>query len=84
MSYTEMKWSTAKTFDTYGFQEELSLVFVYDSNSSREAEIRVHNELSCPGTYLYHAQYVMQREAGLHGLIQVAPNDPELFAYDLD
>ncbi|XP_019462684.1 PREDICTED: L-ascorbate oxidase [Lupinus angustifolius] len=37
-----------------------------------------------PGTYLYHAHYGMQRGAGLYGSIQVAPNDPEPFAYDFD
>ncbi|XP_068496455.1 L-ascorbate oxidase-like isoform X1 [Phaseolus vulgaris] len=37
-----------------------------------------------PGTYLYHAQYGMQREAGLYGLIRVAPRDPEPFTYDFD
>ncbi|XP_058768025.1 L-ascorbate oxidase-like [Vicia villosa] len=37
-----------------------------------------------PGTYLYHAHYGMQREAGLYGMIRVASNDPEPFFYDLD
>ena len=37
-----------------------------------------------PGTYLYHAHYGMQREAGLYGLIRVAPRDPEPFTYDFD
>ncbi|KAL9329668.1 hypothetical protein ACSQ67_004671 [Phaseolus vulgaris] len=37
-----------------------------------------------PGTYLYHAHYGMQREAGLYGLIRVAPRDPEPFNYDFD
>lgn len=37
-----------------------------------------------PGTYLYHAHYGMQREAGVYGMIRVAPNDPEPFSYDFD
>ncbi|XP_068490545.1 L-ascorbate oxidase-like isoform X2 [Phaseolus vulgaris] len=37
-----------------------------------------------PGIYLYHAHYGMQREAGLYGLIRVAPRDPEPFTYDFD
>lgn len=37
-----------------------------------------------PGTYLYHAHYGMQREAGLYGMIRVAPNEPEPFTYDFD
>ena len=40
--------------------------------------------MSQPGTYLYHAHYGMQREAGLYGMMRVAPRDPEPFAYDLD
>ncbi|KAI3761340.1 hypothetical protein L1987_51752 [Smallanthus sonchifolius] len=38
------------------------------------------------GTYLYHAHYGMQREAGLYGSIRVALPDgqAELFAYDYD
>ncbi|KAK9167460.1 hypothetical protein Scep_002651 [Stephania cephalantha] len=39
-----------------------------------------------PGTYLYHAHYGMQREAGLYGSIQVSvPNGTkEPFSYDYD
>ncbi|KAJ1412856.1 Multicopper oxidase, type 1 [Sesbania bispinosa] len=37
-----------------------------------------------PGTYLYHAHYGMQREAGLYGMIRVSSNNPEPFTYDLD
>ncbi|KAI4317234.1 hypothetical protein L6164_025123 [Bauhinia variegata] len=37
-----------------------------------------------PGTYLYHAHYGMQREAGLYGLIRVSPRQPEPFSYDHD
>ncbi|KAL5555955.1 hypothetical protein UlMin_038191, partial [Ulmus minor] len=39
-----------------------------------------------PGTYLYHAHYGMQREAGLQGMIRVALPDgqSEPFAYDYD
>ncbi|CAL5214461.1 unnamed protein product [Lathyrus oleraceus] len=37
-----------------------------------------------PGTYLYHAHYGMQREAGLYGMIRVASKDPEPFSYDFD
>ncbi|KAM6563764.1 hypothetical protein CsatB_023762 [Cannabis sativa] len=39
-----------------------------------------------PGTYLYHAHYGMQRDAGLYGSIRVALPDGELepFAYDYD
>ncbi|KAF8012076.1 hypothetical protein BT93_I0261 [Corymbia citriodora subsp. variegata] len=39
-----------------------------------------------PGTYLYHAHYGMQREAGLYGSIQVSLPDgmAEPFAYDYD
>ncbi|KAJ0039702.1 hypothetical protein Pint_26663 [Pistacia integerrima] len=37
-----------------------------------------------PGTYLYHAHYGMQREAGLYGSIRVAPEKPEPFSYDYD
>ncbi|KAF7839982.1 L-ascorbate oxidase [Senna tora] len=37
-----------------------------------------------PGTYLYHAHYGMQREAGLYGMIRVSPRDPEPFAYDYE
>ncbi|EXB39775.1 L-ascorbate oxidase [Morus notabilis] len=39
-----------------------------------------------PGTYLYHAHYGMQREAGLYGSIRVALPDGESepFAYDYD
>ncbi|WCJ31834.1 Cupredoxin superfamily protein [Euphorbia peplus] len=39
-----------------------------------------------PGTYLYHAHYGMQREAGLYGAIRVALPDGQLepFAYDYD
>ena len=33
---------------------------------------------------MYHSHYGMQREAGLYGLIRVAANDPEPFAYDYD
>lgn len=38
------------------------------------------------GTYLYHAHYGMQREAGLFGMIKVSPPDGELepFSYDVD
>ncbi|KAK6924119.1 Multicopper oxidase, N-terminal [Dillenia turbinata] len=38
------------------------------------------------GTYLYHAHYGMQREAGLYGMIRVALPDgvSEPFAYDYD
>ncbi|XP_030535020.2 L-ascorbate oxidase-like [Rhodamnia argentea] len=38
------------------------------------------------GTYLYHAHYGMQREAGLYGSIRVSPPDgvAEPFAYDYD
>ena len=38
------------------------------------------------GTYLYHAHYGMQREAGLYGSLRVAPPDgePEPFSYDYD
>lgn len=38
------------------------------------------------GTYLYHAHYGMQREAGLYGSIRVALRDGELepFSYDYD
>ena len=42
-----MDCSTEKPFDGYTFQEELSLVFVCHSNSSRDSKIRVHNEFSC-------------------------------------
>ncbi|KAJ0097153.1 hypothetical protein Patl1_27324 [Pistacia atlantica] len=37
-----------------------------------------------PGTYLYHAHYGMQREAGLYGSIRVSSKEPEPFAYDYD
>ncbi|GFP98116.1 l-ascorbate oxidase [Phtheirospermum japonicum] len=39
-----------------------------------------------PGTYLYHAHYGMQREAGLYGSIRVSLPDGESepFAYDYD
>ncbi|XP_050206087.1 L-ascorbate oxidase [Mercurialis annua] len=39
-----------------------------------------------PGTYLYHAHYGMQREAGLYGSIRVSLPDgqSEPFAYDYD
>ncbi|ONI02141.1 hypothetical protein PRUPE_6G179500 [Prunus persica] len=39
-----------------------------------------------PGTYLYHAHYGMQREAGLYGSIRVALPDGESepFSYDYD
>jgi FtsP/CotA-like multicopper oxidase with cupredoxin domain len=39
-----------------------------------------------PGTYLYHAHYGMQREAGLYGSIRVSLPDGEKepFAYDYD
>ncbi|CAN6679600.1 unnamed protein product [Malus baccata var. baccata] len=39
-----------------------------------------------PGTYLYHAHYGMQREAGIYGSIRVALRDGESepFAYDYD
>ncbi|KAJ1398632.1 Multicopper oxidase, type 1 [Sesbania bispinosa] len=37
-----------------------------------------------PGTYLYHAHYGMQREAGLYGMIRVTSLEPEPFTYDLD
>ncbi|PIA48045.1 hypothetical protein AQUCO_01400555v1 [Aquilegia coerulea] len=39
-----------------------------------------------PGTYLYHAHYGMQREAGLYGSIRVAVPDgvTEPFSYDYD
>ncbi|XP_054805541.1 L-ascorbate oxidase-like [Prosopis cineraria] len=37
-----------------------------------------------PGTYLYHAHYGMQREAGLYGIIKVSPRDPEPFTYDYE
>ncbi|KAI5324455.1 hypothetical protein L3X38_033528 [Prunus dulcis] len=39
-----------------------------------------------PGTYLYHAHYGMQREAGLYGSIRVALPDGESepFSYDFD
>lgn len=39
-----------------------------------------------PGTYLYHAHYGMQRDAGLYGSIRVALPDGQLepFAYDYD
>lgn len=38
------------------------------------------------GTYLYHAHYGMQREAGLYGSIRVAlpEGESEPFAYDYD
>ena len=38
------------------------------------------------GTYLYHAHYGMQREAGLYGSIRVALPDGESepFSYDYD
>ncbi|KAL5992292.1 hypothetical protein ACLOJK_013208 [Asimina triloba] len=39
-----------------------------------------------PGTYMYHAHYGMQREAGLYGSIRVAvpDGDKEPFSYDYD
>ena len=39
-----------------------------------------------PGTYLYHAHYGMQREAGLYGSIRVsvARGKTEPFSYDYD
>ncbi|KAH6796660.1 Cupredoxin superfamily protein [Perilla frutescens var. hirtella] len=39
-----------------------------------------------PGTYLYHAHYGMQREAGLYGSIQVLlpESESEPFSYDYD
>uniref|UniRef100_A0A5B6Z4W3 L-ascorbate oxidase n=1 Tax=Davidia involucrata TaxID=16924 RepID=A0A5B6Z4W3_DAVIN len=39
-----------------------------------------------PGTYLYHAHYGMQREAGLYGSIRVSLRDGESepFSYDYD
>ncbi|XP_028763496.1 L-ascorbate oxidase-like [Neltuma alba] len=37
-----------------------------------------------PGTYLYHAHYGMQREAGLYGMIKVSPRNPEPFTYDYE
>ncbi|KAF8404545.1 hypothetical protein HHK36_009432 [Tetracentron sinense] len=39
-----------------------------------------------PGTYLYHAHYSMQRDAGLYGSIRVSPNNgsAEPFTYDYD
>ena len=39
-----------------------------------------------PGTYLYHAHYGMQREAGLYGMIKVSlpEGQSEPFAYDFD
>lgn len=39
-----------------------------------------------PGTYLYHAHYGMQREAGLYGAIRVSLPDgqSEPFSYDYD
>ncbi|CAI9780945.1 unnamed protein product [Fraxinus pennsylvanica] len=42
--------------------------------------------MSCPGTYLYHAHYGMQREAGLYGSIRVSLPDGESepFWYDYD
>jgi len=40
--------------------------------------------LQKPGTYLYHAHYGIQMEAGLYGMIRVAPRDPEPFTYDFD
>lgn len=38
------------------------------------------------GTYLYHAHYGMQREAGLYGSIRVAlpTGEAEPFSYDYD
>lgn len=36
-----------------------------------------------PGTYLYHAHYGMQREAGLYGSIRVL-GESEPFSYDYD
>lgn len=39
-----------------------------------------------PGSYLYHAHYGMQREAGLYGAIRVAvpEGETEPFFYDYD
>ncbi|KAH7859601.1 hypothetical protein Vadar_003097 [Vaccinium darrowii] len=39
-----------------------------------------------PGTYLYHAHYSMQREAGLYGMIRVSlpPGIAEPYTYDYD
>lgn len=39
-----------------------------------------------PGTYMYHAHYGMQREAGLNGMIVVSlpEGEKEPFAYDFD
>lgn len=39
-----------------------------------------------PGTYMYHAHYGMQREAGLYGSIQVSLPDGQVepFVYDYD
>ncbi|XP_044470060.1 L-ascorbate oxidase-like [Mangifera indica] len=37
-----------------------------------------------PGTYLYHAHYGMQLEAGLYGSIRVSSKEPEPFTYDFD
>lgn len=37
-----------------------------------------------PGTYLYHAHYGMQRDAGLYGSIRVALPDGELEPFDYD
>lgn len=39
-----------------------------------------------PGTYLYHAHYGMQRQAGLQGMIKVLVPDGvvEPFSYDYD
>ncbi|KAK9713439.1 hypothetical protein RND81_06G027000 [Saponaria officinalis] len=39
-----------------------------------------------PGTFMYHAHYGMQREAGLNGMIHVShpKGQPEPFTYDFD
>ncbi|KAF7129359.1 hypothetical protein RHSIM_Rhsim10G0157600 [Rhododendron simsii] len=39
-----------------------------------------------PGTYLYHAHYGLQREAGLNGMIRVSlpPGESEPYTYDHD
>ncbi|KAL9276933.1 hypothetical protein ACSQ67_025518 [Phaseolus vulgaris] len=65
--------------------QEGDTVVVQLNNTLMTENLSIHwHEIRQPGIYLYHAHYGMQREAGLYGLIRVAPRDPEPFTYDFD